>query len=170
MTLEEAIKTALEYEGKVHRVYLEALNADIGEEGKRVFRALCDEEKRHLEYLRSRLDEWQNRGELREEFLETAIPGRRAIDEGVSRLRKRLSGGRKTKHDIDLEMLQRALQVEEETSNFYQEMVRTLDETGRLLFQRFVEIEEGHKAIVQAEIDYLRGTGFWFDIQEFKMG
>jgi len=35
--------------------------------------------------------------------------------------------------------------------------------------QRFVEIEEGHRAIVQAEIDCVSGLGFWFDTAEFKL-
>jgi hypothetical protein len=47
--------------------------------------------------------------------------------------------------------------------------VRTLDSEGQQLFERFVEIEEGHKAIVQAEIDCLSGSGFWFDTPEFSL-
>ena len=146
------------------------MNADIGEEGKRVFQVLRDEEKRHLDYLYSRLDEWKNRGELKKEFLETAIPSARAIDEGVAKLREKTAGKGKATLGLEMEMLQRALEVENETGNFYQEMVRTLDAAGQELFRRLGGIEEGHKAIVQAEIDYLSGTGFWFDIQEFRMG
>jgi hypothetical protein len=37
------------------------------------------------------------------------------------------------------------------------------------LFQRFVEIEQGHLAIVQAEIDSVSGLGFWFDMREFDL-
>ena len=32
-----------------------------------------------------------------------------------------------------------------------------------------LEIEEGHVAIVQAELDSLQGMGFWFDMQEFNL-
>jgi hypothetical protein len=32
-----------------------------------------------------------------------------------------------------------------------------------------VEIEAGHEAIVQAEIDALNGLGFWFDFTEFRL-
>jgi rubrerythrin len=62
-----------------------------------------------------------------------------------------------------------ALAVEAETSGFYKEMVRALDGDGRRLFERFVEIEEGHQAIVQAEIDSVSGTGVWFDTKEFNL-
>jgi peptide deformylase len=37
------------------------------------------------------------------------------------------------------------------------------------MFARFLEIEEGHARIVQAEIDTLTGMGFWFDVQEFRL-
>ena len=48
-------------------------------------------------------------------------------------------------------------------------MVSKLDGDGKTLFERFVEIEEGHQAIVQAEIDCVSGLGFWFDTLEFRL-
>ena len=48
-------------------------------------------------------------------------------------------------------------------------MVQTLDDQGRALFARFVEIEGGHLAIVQAEIDCVSGSSFWFDTAEFSL-
>ena len=48
-------------------------------------------------------------------------------------------------------------------------MVRTLDGDGRRLFERFVEIEEGHQAVVQAEIDSVSGMGVWFDTMELSL-
>jgi hypothetical protein len=40
---------------------------------------------------------------------------------------------------------------------------------GQELFEHFVEIEDGHLAIVQAEIDSLTGTGAWFDVLEVRL-
>jgi hypothetical protein len=48
-------------------------------------------------------------------------------------------------------------------------MTSQLSDEGQQVFARFVEIEEGHLAIVQAEMDYLSKTGYWFDIKEFDM-
>ena len=48
-------------------------------------------------------------------------------------------------------------------------MVATLDADGKKLFERFVEIEEGHVAIVQAEMDMVTGAGFWFDTAEVSL-
>jgi rubrerythrin len=169
MNLEEAIKTAIEYESRVYKTYLDATKQATDEAGKRVFTTLCEEEKGHIDYLRSRLEEWQSSGSINIEALDTAIPSRDAIDDGVAKLRAKVSGEPDRRHDVELELLNRALQVEVETSNFYKEMVRTLDEQGQRLFKRFVEIEEGHQAIVQAEIDCVSGLGFWFDTPEFNL-
>ena len=65
--------------------------------------------------------------------------------------------------------LGKALDSEVKTSAFYKDMVRTLDGEGQTLFKRFVEIEDGHTAIVQAEIDTVSNLGFWFDTPEFRL-
>ena len=69
----------------------------------------------------------------------------------------------------ELQMLSRAFDVEVKTSNFYKKMVTELTSEGQQLFARFVEIEEGHLAIVRAEIDYFSRSGYWFDFKEFDM-
>jgi hypothetical protein len=48
-------------------------------------------------------------------------------------------------------------------------MVGELSGERQRLFARFLEIEEGHVAIVQAEIDAVSGSGFWFDMKEFDL-
>jgi rubrerythrin len=167
--LDEAIKTALEFEGKVHKTYLDAMQAAESDVAKRAFRTLCDEEKGHIEYLRERLDEWKQTGKITVVELATVIPSRETIEAGVQRLKEKVAGQPGPGHDVELESLRRALEVEVETANFYKEMVRTLDADGQRLFRRFVEIEEGHQAIVQAEIDCLTGSGFWFDSFEVHL-
>ena len=172
MELDEAIKTAIEYEAGVHRTYQEAMQRTDDPKGKRFFEVLRDEEMEHLKYLRERLEEWSQTGKVEVAKLGTAIPSHEAIDHGLQGLRERLSGEATTgkgRHMTELDLLKKALDVEAETSNFYKEMVRTLDAEGQEMFRRFVEIEEGHQAIVQAEIDCVNGLGFWFDSREFSL-
>ena len=71
--------------------------------------------------------------------------------------------------DNEIEYFQKALEMEVKTSNFYKDMVSQLPKEHQPMFERFVEIEEGHEAIVRAEIDTARGLGFWFDFQEFDL-
>ena len=169
MNLDEAIKMAITYEGKVHRTYLEALESASDDVSRRVFQTLCDEEKSHLKYLSDRLEEWQRDGKITVAKLETSIPTREAIDEGVASLREKVADGPSGKYVRELEMLKKALEVEVETSNFYKDMVSKMDAEGQEMFRRFVEIEEGHQAIVQAEIDMVSGSGFWFDTKEINL-
>jgi rubrerythrin len=168
MTIEEAIKTALEFERKVHAQYdVEAKNAsDVT--AKRIFATLAQEEQGHVAYLESRLGEWQKSGRLSPEQLRTVLPSAQRIRAGIGRAR---AGVRKDVggHDAELASLYRALAAEDETSAFYLRMVRELPAEGQSLFSRFLEIEDGHAAIVQAEIDNVKSMGFWFDVKEFDL-
>ncbi len=166
MTIEEAIQTAIEYETNVQDVYHGAMKESRDPVGKRVFKVLADEEQGHLDYLNYKLDELKKTGQVTPETLETCVPSRAAIERGVSQLESRMSGEDK---GSEIKMLEKALKVEEETSNFYKQMVAELPKEGQNFFKRFVEIEEGHMLIVQAEIDCLRGTGYWFDFKEFSL-
>ena len=152
MTIEEAIKTAMEFEVKVRDLYRSAMEEATDALGERIFGVLAEEEQNHLDYLRSKLHEWKETGEITAERLNTAIPPKEAMREGMRNLKPRARAGNR---GGELRMLTRALEVEVATSNFYKKMVR--------------EIEEGHLAIVRAEIDYLSRTGYWFDFKEFDM-
>jgi rubrerythrin len=169
MTLDEAIKAAMEYEGRVYRTYLEAKEQATDAVGKRVFTVLCNEEKGHLAYLKERLEEWEQTGRITVAELETAIPTRASMAASIDSLKQKVDSSTTAGREGELELLERALEVENETSAFYKRMVAELDADGRRMFERFVEIEEGHQAIVKAEIDCLSGSGFWFDTPEFSL-
>jgi len=165
MTLEEAIKMALEYETRVRDVYVESAKDAEDETGKRIFKVLGEEEQGHIDYLQSKLDEWKRTGKVTSEKLDSIVPSKKAIEEGVQKLDKHMS---RSDYGSEMEMLRKALELETETSNFYHKMVDELGDEGEM-FAHFLKIEEGHKAIVQAEIDYLNNTGYFFDFQEFSM-
>jgi rubrerythrin len=165
MTLEEAIKTAIEYEVRVRDAYLDNLDVISDPTGRRVFQVLGEEEQRHVDYLEARLAEWKETGRVSAKELDTVVPAREVIASGVKRLGDHLG---KRDCGSEREMLEKALAMEEETSAFYRRMVDEMEEGGEL-FGRFIEIEEGHEAIVQAELDYLNRSGLFFDFQEFTM-
>ena len=64
MTIEEAIKTAIEFEKKVHALYQAAAEGAGDAIAKKVFATLAEEEQGHVAYLQSRLAEWQKEGRL----------------------------------------------------------------------------------------------------------
>ncbi len=166
MTVEEALTTALAFEKEVRDAYIVMAGTAATVVGRKVFGVLAAEEQHHVEYLQSRLTAWQRTGAVTAEGLATAVPSRAAIAAGVKELKGegagRVRGG-------EVEMLRRALRMETDASDFYQRMVAELPAAARPFFARFAEIEDGHTAIVQAELDYAGGTGFMFDFQDFKI-
>ena len=168
MKLDNAIKTALEYEEGVHEVYLEAMKKAGNAAAQRIYKVLCDEEKGHVLYLQDRLKEWNATGKIKVKNLETSIPARQAIEKRLQELHMTVKA-KSGKQSLELELLKKALEVEIKAGNFYKEMVSKLDGEGQELFKRFVEIEEGHEAIVRAEIDAVGNWGFWFDTPEFRL-
>lgn len=166
MTVEEAIKTALEYENRVRDVYRDAVEKTKDETGRRMLEILAQDEQRHVDYLEAKKKQWADTGKITIEALETKIPPKENIEKEVSKLKDQMSN---KEFKVEIELLRHARDVERETSEFYKSVVGKLDEEGQKMFERFVEIEEGHLAIVQAELDYVQGTGYWFDFSEFSM-
>ena len=166
MNIEEAIKTAIEYEQRVAAVYAEAAEASTDAVGKRIFGLLGDEEKNHVAFLQARLADWRAKGKLDAAGLDTAIPAKHEIENAVAELENKLEP---KEMPAEAAMLEKARQVEMETSGFYKKMVAELPEEGRSFFSRFVEIEEGHLAIVEAELNTVKGSGFYFDMPEFDL-
>lgn len=164
--IERAIEAALDYERRVRDVYADAVGKASDEVGKRVFRVLADEEQGHIDYLAGKLLILRESGTVEADELETRIPTKEAIEAGRRKLERRLDGA---DHGAEVELLRKALTVEEETSAFYRKMVDELPPAGQDFFRPFLAIEEGHVAVVQAEIDAVSGMGFWFDLQEFDL-
>jgi rubrerythrin len=166
MTVEEAIKTAIEYETRIRDLYLEALEAATDENGKRIFKLMADEEQHHLDYLHKQLVAWQASEELTVEELKTALPSRKKIEASTAKLEAEMN---EADYGAEIKMLQKALEAEKVTSGFYRKMVAELPGDAQKMFARFLEIEEGHLALVQAELDSVSKTGFWFGMQEFDL-
>lgn len=166
MTIEEAIKTAIKLEIQVRDVYQDAAESSKNPVGKRIFSLLASEEQGHHDYLKAKLNEWEKNGKITAEELNSAIPSKKDILAFVSRLKDDMSA---EDRGSELQMLSKAFDLESKTNDFYKKMTIELPLEGKHMFSRFVEIEEDHLAIVQAEIDYLTKTGYWFDMKEFDM-
>lgn len=167
MTLEEAIKIALEFEHEVTFTYEEALEKTTDPVGKRIFGLLAKEEEQHVAYLENCLERWRQTGKMTEERLESALPPKCTIEYALSALKATVQD-EESANPLEMELLERAVKAEETTSNFYKRLVSELDEESREFFARFVEIEDGHLTIVRAELDALSGSGCWFDIPEWR--
>jgi len=167
MDLKEALTTAIRYETEVHEHYTRGADEILDPRGKKVFATLAGEELGHLAYLNSRLEEWHRDGRVSSPELASIVPGADWIAAARDRVSQAPPGTIAVQGE--LELLKVALGLERQTSGFYRQLVATLPPAERGLFARFLEIEEGHLAVVQAEIDALAGHGTWFDMMEFRL-
>ena len=166
MTIEKAIKTAIEYEIKIRDIYLEGVAVVDDESGRRFFQALGNDEQGHIDYLKQLLVQLQQNGKITAERLESAIPSREVLDRQVGEVQSQMA---KDDHGLKQQMLSKALKMEIETSSFYSQLISDMAPVEKQIFSRFLEIENNHIDAVQFELDYISKTGYWFDIKEFDM-
>lgn len=167
MLLQDALGTALDYEHRVRDHYAEAARRATDAVAQRVFAILAREEQGHVEYLEARLQEWKTTGVVNAIELKSLLPSAAQVVQAAEKVPKGGSAAPVAKVEIDY--LKEALELERKTSAFYQSLVAQMEPAYRDLFARFLEIEEGHVTIVQAEIDAIAGHGHWFDFMEFRL-
>lgn len=165
MTLEEAIVSALEFEKKVRDHYAFAAQNGKDPAGRKFFALLSREEQGHVDYLEEKLKEWRSAGRLSDTPLPTVIPKSDWVVEGAEKLE---ASAAKRDYSGDVERLFTALKLEDEATDHYKKLVESMGHEGKALFRRFLEIEEGHTALVQAEVDAATRTGYFYDFQEFN--
>ena len=168
MNLEQALKVALEHENAVRDHYAEGARAITDARGKRVFEVLAREEQGHVDYLEGCLEEWTRTGKVSDtELVPVVAPGLDWVEAARAELKEKPS--ERVAKVEEIELLNIALKLETKTSAFYRELVATLPAEERKLFDKFLQIEDGHVTIVQAELDSVQGLGVWFDMMEFSL-
>ncbi len=168
MNLQEALNVALDYEHKVRDHYAKGSEQIENPQGKKVFETLAREEQGHVDYLKHCLKQWSEQGKVDPgEITPVVAPGLDWLHKAKENLQNKQDQRVATGTEIDL--LKVALELETTTSAFYRKLVGELPEAERVLFDKFLEIEEGHVTIVQAELDAVQGTGLWFDVMEFQL-
>jgi len=167
MELQDALGIAIQHEHRVRDHYAQGALEILDPLGRRVFETLAREEQGHVDYLESRLVEWNRTGKLTAPELPTLLPTLALVEQAKARLEAGPPAELAVQSEMDL--LKTALELERTTSSFYRGLVEKLPPAHKQLFARFLEIEEGHLAIVQAEIDAVAGHGHWFDFMEFDL-
>ena len=166
MTLEEAIRTAIDYEIQARDAYQQAAESVSDPVGNRILKALADDEQLHVRYLTQKLDQWKKTGKITVEKLKSVIPSKETILREFNQVKDRIveadRGGEK-------QILSEALKMEMDASRFYRKLVEEMSDEAQHLFANFLEIEERHVSAVQAELDYFTKSGYWFDFKEFDM-
>jgi rubrerythrin len=166
MKMVEALKTAMEMEQKIRDIYAQAFEACRQNAGKRFFAMMRDDEQYHHDYLAQRLEELAANQKIRYPEVQLRLPGKAEIASWVGSIRKSMAV---EDRGVIQQMLSNALKTEVLTSEFYEKMFSESQGQAQKMFGRFLDIENGHIAVVQAELDYVMNTGYWFDFKEFDM-
>ena len=98
--------------------------------------------------------------------MKTSIPDAQTLRQRAEKMKteipKRMLGDVKS-------VLNSALKMEIETSDFYREAAAQTEGDIRRVMEKFLEIEERHTAVVRFELDYAARNGHWFDFMEQSM-
>jgi len=158
--------TALQYEEKIRDLYYDAANSVDDERGKIIFKSLGDDEQSHVDFLNYSLKQLQANLAIDAAQLQTTIPALELINDNIEKLKadipKQMLG------DIKI-VLNNALKMEKETSNFYRDARDRTEGPIRDILNKFLEIEERHVDVVQIEIDHAMNNGMWFNFMETNL-
>jgi rubrerythrin len=119
-----------------------------------------------VDYLEHCLAQWKRTGLVPNVSLRSLFPsGVRWIEEEKEKLS--VLGAERAATTTDVEALETAVRYEQETDAFYRKLVSELPKQDQALFDKFLGIEDGHLALLQAQLDAVQNKGFWFDISGF---
>ncbi|WP_457553255.1 ferritin-like domain-containing protein [Desulfobacula sp.] len=166
MNSEEIFKSALFFEKKIRDLYFSADKIIDDERGKKIFSALADDEQSHVDFLEYSIDILKAQGQIDISKLESAIPTKELFDDKIEKMRKKIP--EKILGDVK-RVLNSALKLEIETSEFYKDACEKTEGPIKEIFQKFVEIERRHEDVVQIELDHASNNGCWFNFMEIDM-
>jgi rubrerythrin len=138
----EILGTALKLERKGSKFYSEAEKKTENETGKNMFRQLAKEEEEHIESLKK--------------MFKNLYPEKPFKD--IPLFEVRIS-----EYSGEVEALKIAIDMEKQSIEFYSDWAEGNLES---LFKELIEFEKEHLELLEAELDYVRKTGFWFDYYE----
>ncbi|MFP3974801.1 MAG: ferritin family protein [Chloroflexota bacterium] len=166
----EALNLALEREQGAQRFYSDAAEKTSSTEGKRMFSWLASEEAGHSRLLEKEIAALQQDGkwlsaEEAESSEEMSEPIQRSELPSESEVK-----GEVQAQSSELEILEEAVNSEQEAAKFYAEAARaTSDPNGKAILERLTKIEEGHQLLLEEEYDWIRKSKKIFPLHRFSL-
>lgn len=164
MNSQDIFKHALTYEKKIRDLYLSAIDTIDDDRGKDLFKALANDEQSHVEFLEYSLARLTSAREIDLEAPASLFSS--TVDDDVSRMKAKIP--EQLLGDIK-RALNAALVLEVETSQFYKKACEESEGQVKEILKKFYEIEQRHVELVQIQLDYASGNGYWFNFMETDM-
>jgi rubrerythrin len=165
VSAKEAIKMAIDLEKNGRQFYKEAEAKTQNESGKRIFKLLAEEEIAHLRTFENMLDQDESLSNWK------TWVGDLPVNRQVPVFSENAPAATVTKERTDeIEALRLAMKQEREAIAFFERVMdQAEDDLTRDIFEFIRDQEIYHYDLLQAEIDSITRTGFWFDLPEFRM-
>lgn len=161
----EILKTAIEVENNGLETFLKFAKQTRDETGKNMFIQLALDEQQHRLILEKQLIQMAEGGAWKA----VVIP-RSVVEQVAPTIREKQKRTRGESGLAEVDALNVALDLEKKAAAFFREKADEMDEPeAKDLFTRLAEWEDSHFDIIQAELDSINNTGFWFGIPEFQM-
>ncbi|NPV49749.1 MAG: ferritin family protein [Candidatus Methanofastidiosum sp.] len=158
------IETAIEAEKETLGTYIKSAIKVSNIVGKNMFLKLALDEMKHREILEVALKAQLEGGkcvfpEVEKNEIKKIVPDVESEIEKTSHLGQ-----------DDLAILMLAQKVEKNGIDYYKDCIKnSWDEETKKMFSYLVKMEEEHYSLIQTQIDYIEGTGYWLGIREFTL-
>jgi rubrerythrin len=163
--VEEAIKTAIQLEKDGRKFFQQAAQETSNELGKKMFQKLAADEVRHLVTFEKMFKTLAD-PETWRELLKSGSP-RERMPFFAEKVENRSPA---EKGADEVSALRQALEVERKAIDFFKRVSQEAhDPEASRIFQLIAEEEVSHYDLIQAQIDSVTNSGFWFDVGEFQM-
>ncbi len=175
---EDILDEALAIEKEGYKFYMDAAWKTADERAKRMFEKLADDELEHLRTFAAQKKALEETGSwLAPEAVLMAKGEISAHEEEVLSWKKTSSDvfadqdqKVESEHFDDRNALRAGIDAEDRSIELYSSAAEHAgDALATDIFTNLACEEEGHKRLLQAELDSLENSGFWFDHQEFSL-
>jgi len=161
----EAIKIAIQMEVEGCDFYAKAAKTTGNEMGKAMFTQLAKDEMEHKRTFEAMFDKVADPSQWRKLAAQTpgvpVLPVFRATSKELRKSKGLLADANAVRVGIEKERL---------SIDYYEKAaLDSDDDQAKMIFNNIKEQEEYHYNLLQAELDSIMGTGFWFDTAEFRM-
>lgn len=161
----KALRTAIEIEDNGLLTFLKFARQTKDATGKNMFIRLAMDEHEHRLLIEKQLNNLLEGKPL----INIEIP-KSEIEEIAPKIREKQQRTRGESGLLEIDALNTALDLERKAARFFRDQANLIsDSEAKALFIRLAEWEDAHFDIIQAELDSIQGTGFWFGIPEFQM-
>lgn len=159
VSLIQIIQRAIQSERDGSRFYSRAAGATRDPKAKNMFEQLARDELYHVEVIEDLYRDLLTGGAIK------PVKGYPIFEK-----REKESGEEIPNFGGEAEVLEQAIRDEIASRDFYRAAAASLGPgQGQEVFHDLVEMEEGHIRLLQAELDFLEKTGFYFDHMEFSV-